>query len=116
MTVPAAVAEGDRDAASTKEQRVLDSAVWEDAGGRTDKGTCATDVSTHLLWWNPRVCTHTSSVISASCNRLFYTLTWNSVVEVLLGVLSYYFHKFPYCMSEKTGREANESVNNKSGV
>ena len=43
LTIPAATAEGHRDAVS-RERRVLDSAVWEGAGGRTDKGTCATDV------------------------------------------------------------------------
>lgn len=42
LTVPAATAEGDRDAAS-RERSVLDSAVWDDVGGRTDNGTCATD-------------------------------------------------------------------------
>lgn len=45
LRVPAAITEGDRDAASTEERRVLDCAVWADAGGRTDKGTLATEMS-----------------------------------------------------------------------
>lgn len=116
MIVLVVVAEGDRDVASIKERRVLDFVVWEDVGGRIDKGICVIDVFIYLLWWNFRVCIYIFFVIFVSCNRLFYIFIWNFVVEVLLGVLSYYFYKFFYCMSEKIGREVNELVNNKSGV
>lgn len=96
---------------------MLDCAVWEDAGGGQTKGPLQ-QRCLHLPAMVEPWGLHTSPAISANCNRLVYTvrrgqthlrpsvLPMQPLVEFLQGVLScYYFHNFPYCMSEETGKE-----------